>query len=103
MGGPPMSEVSSNVTLLAVEDGFAIAIPVRIEAAGSEASTYSRKAVDGRTAGTPASDTVNPLFLNEKITRPDGVAWPEEGVTRMAPLDVTEGAPEVRRRIELRR
>ena len=49
-----------------------------------------RNAAPDRRVGTPASLTVTPAFLNEKMERPDGDAVPMSGVTRMPPDAVVE-------------
>jgi hypothetical protein len=63
-------------------------------AEAADISAYSRKALPGGPADTPASVTVTPPLVNEKMTRPDGVVLPVEGATRTDPVLIVVAGPD---------
>src|SRR5262249_1263463 len=75
----PSRRDRSNATVVDVFDGLTIPIPVRTSR-HADASTYQRNAVLLSIDGTPASETVMPSFVNEKMAIPTGAAEARSGV-----------------------
>src|SRR5438067_510262 len=71
----PSRRESSKVTVVAAWDELTTAIPLRREPSAAD-STYRRNAFPVLLEGTPASETVTPLFLYEKTATPTGAAFP---------------------------